>query len=101
MGWVWIVTKVLRTQRKGENVLLHPGDPIPEAATWDNAEEWQRRGYIRKIRRPTPENPVDVEVSHLFKAGKIKLRLTEIEDIPEEPPLKKRGRGRPRKVESE
>jgi hypothetical protein len=43
MGWV--AKKALRVMREGRVVLLGPGEPVPEAATW-NTSMYERTGYI-------------------------------------------------------
>jgi hypothetical protein len=30
-----------------------PGDPVPEAETWENVKSWERSGFIRHLDRPT------------------------------------------------
>lgn len=106
MERVWIITKVFRIKRDGVDILLHPLDLVPEAESWDNADTWERRGYIKNIPVPTPENPVDLKVVNLRTGGFITVQLAEVEGLEEYQQIlskthqvepTKRKRGRPRK----
>lgn len=90
--FVWIVTKVLRVQRDGVPALLYPGDPIPEAELWHNQAIWERRGYIRKIPRPSPSNPISVRVTHPLKAKQVEVVLTEVVETPRKDKSRKKGK---------
>lgn len=90
--FVWIVTKVLRIQRDGSTVLLYPGDPIPEAELWRNQDVWERRGYIRKILRPTLSNPVAVRITHPLKAKQVEIVLTDVIETPRKDKSRKKGK---------
>lgn len=77
---MWVVKRVFRVRRAEELVLLSPGDEIPEAAFWDNKAFWIARGYIQEIARPTPKNPVTIQVAHLYKTRKVPLTLVAADD---------------------
>lgn len=82
---MWIVKRVFRIRRGGEVVLLSPGDEIPEAAQWDNKAFWIARNVIQEIQRPTANNPVTIQVAHLYKTRKVPMTLVATEDELQEP----------------
>ena len=50
---IWVTIKPMTVDRGGSKILLPPGEQIPEAEDWPNADVWIARGYIK---------PLDIEV---------------------------------------
>jgi len=46
---IWIVLKPFRVRRGSEDLILLPGEQIPEAEEWHNSDYWTARGFIKQI----------------------------------------------------
>lgn len=44
---MWVANKAMKIQRGDQMVDVIPGDPVPEAADWDNPKLWERQKMIR------------------------------------------------------